>query len=82
MHRWEDSIKLITDNLRRIHGTMQEKGCWHHRWNGKIYGLLKDLSILDDIKIWTLGWADITANERRKYPKIFLVGNFRNTKSV
>ena len=37
---------------------------------------------MGNIKIRTLGWADITANERRKYSKKFLVGNFHNTKSV
>jgi len=76
MHRWEDNIKLITDKSRRIHGPIQEKGCWHHRWNSKIYSLHKDPSIVDHIKIRTLGWADITANERRMYPKKFPGGKF------
>jgi len=62
MHRWEDNIKLITDKSRKIHGPIQEKGCWHHRWNSEIYSLHKDLSIVDDTVIRTLGWADITAN--------------------
>ena len=62
MHRWEDNIKLITDKSRKIHGPIQKKGCWHHRWNSEIYSLHKDLSIVDDIIIRTLGWADITAN--------------------
>jgi hypothetical protein len=72
MHRWEDNIKLIADKSRRIDGPIQEKGCWHHRWNSKIYSLHKDLIIVGDIKSRTLGWADDNiANERRKHPKQF-----------
>jgi hypothetical protein len=70
MHRWEDNIKLIAYKSKRIHGPIQEKRCWHHRWNSEIYSLHKGLSIVDDIKIRTLRWADITANERRKHPMV------------
>jgi hypothetical protein len=76
MHRWEGNIKLIADKSRRIHGPIQEKGWWHHRWNSEIYSLQKNLGIVDAIKIRTLGWADITSNERRKYPKKFPGGKF------
>jgi hypothetical protein len=48
---WENSIKIDPDKSRRIYGLIQEKECWCHRWSGEIYGLYKDLSILDDIKI-------------------------------
>jgi hypothetical protein len=65
IQRWEDNIKLISDKSRRIHGPIKEKGCWHHRWKGEIYSLHKVLSFVNDIKIRPLGWADITANERR-----------------
>jgi hypothetical protein len=68
MHIWDDNIKLIADKSRRIHGPIQEKGCWHHRRNSEICSRHKDLSIVDDFKIRTLGWADITANGRRKLP--------------
>jgi hypothetical protein len=81
MYRWEDDIKLIADKSRRIHGTVEGKGCWHHRWNNEIYGLNKNQSIVDDIKIRTLGWADITANERRKYPKKFSLWEISTTQN-
>jgi hypothetical protein len=53
MHRREDNIKLTADESR-IHGTIQEKGCWHHKWSRGIYSLHKDLSIVGDIKSRTL----------------------------
>jgi len=58
MHRWEDNIKLITDKSRRTHGLIQEKECWHHRWNSEIYGLHKDLSIVDDF-LCSLKYIDL-----------------------
>jgi len=51
MHSWEDNIKIDPDESRIIYGPIEEKGCWCHRWNSKIYSLFKDLSIVDNIKI-------------------------------
>jgi hypothetical protein len=75
MHRREDNIKLSTD--KEEYDPIQEKGCWHHRWNSKICSLHKDLSILYDIKIRTVGCTGhIRANERRKDPKKVSGGKF------
>jgi hypothetical protein len=78
MHRWEDNIKLIAHKLR-MHGPMQGNGCWHHRWNSKIYSSHKNLNIVDT-KIRTLGWADITANESKNYSKKLPGGKFLQQK--
>jgi len=43
--------------FRKIHGSIQEKGHWHPKWNGKIHSLYKDPKIIDDIKIRILGWV-------------------------
>ena len=43
--------------LRRMYGPIQEKGCWCRTWNSEIYGLYKDLNIVDDIKIIRVGWT-------------------------
>jgi hypothetical protein len=41
--------------LRRIYGQIQEKRYWRTIWNSEVYILIKDLNILDGIKIRRLG---------------------------
>jgi hypothetical protein len=66
--------------LQRIYGLIQEGGCWRPRWNSQIYSLCKEPNIVEDIKIWRLGWAGhiIRINEER-IPKRVLNGNFHTT---
>lgn len=76
-------LKWITDKLRSIYGPTQEKGCWHPRWNSKIYSLYKYLNIVDDIKMRILGWAgQIAGMEEERYPQKALNGKFYITRSV
>jgi len=56
--------------LRRIYG-------WRCRYNSEIYGLHKDLNIVDDIKIRRLGWAGrIIRVEEKRISKKVLSGEF------
>jgi len=34
----------------RLYGPVPEEGHWRRRWNSEIYGLYKDLNIVDGIK--------------------------------
>jgi hypothetical protein len=43
--------------LGRIYGPTHERGCWHPRWNNKLYSLYKEPNIMEDIKIRRLEWA-------------------------
>jgi len=62
--------------LRRIYG-------WRCRWNSEIYGLYKDLNIVDDINIVRLGWAGrIIRVEEKRISKIVPSGEFYNAYSV
>jgi len=67
--------------FRRIHDSIQEKGHWSPKWNGKIHSLYKDLNILDDIDIGRLGWADhIIKMEEERIPKNILGEKLYNTR--
>jgi hypothetical protein len=70
LHAFERKI------LRRIY-------VWRCRRNSEIYGLQKDLNIVDDIKIIRLGWAGriIRVEEKRTSKKVFS-DEFYNTNSV
>ena len=69
--------------FRRIHGSMQEKGHWHPKWNGKIHILYKNLNIIDVIEIRRLGWmGHITKMEEERIPKKTLGGKFHNIRLV
>jgi hypothetical protein len=70
LHAFERKI------LRRIYA-------WRCRWNCEIFGLYKDIIIVDDIKIRRLGWAGhiIRVKEKRISKKV-LSGEFYNTNSV
>jgi hypothetical protein len=46
----EHVLYAFERKILRIYG-------WRCRWNRKIYGLYKDLNIVDDIKIRRLRWA-------------------------
>jgi hypothetical protein len=81
MHRWEDNIKIDQDKSR-IYGPLQRKGCQPYLWNSEIYCLYKDLSIVDDIKIRTLGQkGHIIAMEEERIQKM-VPGNFHSRRSV
>jgi hypothetical protein len=66
--------------FRRILGSIQDKGHWSPKWNGKIHSLYKDLHIIDDIKIRRQGWVGhIIKMEEERVPKKILGGKFHNT---
>ena len=66
--------------LRTIYGPIQDKKCWHPRWNSEVYNLYKDLNILDDIKIRRLGWASDFVRMEDNIPKKALNVKFPNTR--
>lgn len=69
--------------FRRIHGSIQEKGHWGPKWNGKIHSHHKDLNSIDGIKIRRLGWVGhITKMEEERIPKNIVGGKFHNIRSV
>ena len=41
--------------LKIIYGQIPEERYWPTIWNSEIYGLFKDLNMLDDVKIRRLG---------------------------
>jgi hypothetical protein len=43
--------------LWRIHCPIPGGGCWRPSWNSELYSSCKEPNIVDDIKIWRLGWA-------------------------
>ena len=69
--------------LRRIHGPIEDKGRWRHRWNSGIYNLYKDLNIVEDIKIRRLRWASgVTRMEDERIPKKVLNGKCHRKRPV
>jgi hypothetical protein len=69
--------------FRRIHGSIQEKGHWRPKWNGRINSLYKNLNIIDVIEIRRLGWAGhITKMEAERIPKKTVCGKFHNIRLV
>jgi len=70
LHAFERKI------LRRVYA-------WRCRWNSEIYGLYKDLNIVDDIKVRRLGWAGLIVRvEEKRISKKVLSGEFYNTYSM
>jgi hypothetical protein len=68
--------------LRRIYGPIEEKGCWHSRWNSKLYSLYRDLNIMDDVKTRRLGCVGHIIrmeDEIIKKKREILNGKFCNT---
>jgi hypothetical protein len=62
--------------FRRLYVSIQVKGHWCLKWNGKIHSLYKDLNIIDVIEIRRLGWVGhIIKMEEKESQKRFLVGN-------
>ena len=58
-------------------------GNWHCRWNSEIYTRYKDLNIVDDIKIISLGWAGhIIRLEEYRISRKVLNGKVYNTRSI
>ena len=55
--------------LRRIYGPTLEGGCWRPRCNNELYGLYKELNIVEDIKIRRLEWAGHIRMEEERIPK-------------
>jgi hypothetical protein len=69
--------------LRRIYGSTHERGCWRPRWNNELYGLYKELNIVEDIIIKRLKWAGyIIRMEEERIPKKVLNENFHAARPV
>ena len=69
--------------LRRIYGSIHDKGSWRPRWNSETYNLCKDLKFMDDMKIRRLGCARrVVRMEDERIPKKVLNGEFHNTRPV
>jgi hypothetical protein len=67
--------------LKIIHSPIQDKECWHPRWNSEVYNLYKDLNILHDIKIQRLGWiGHFVRMKDEKIPKKTLNVKFHNSR--
>jgi len=63
--------------LRRIYGPVQDQGRWRTRRDSEIYNLYKVLTVVNDIKIRSTGWAGhIMRMEGRRSRKRFRMGNF------
>ena len=69
--------------ILRIYGPIQDKGCWHPRWNRATYNIHIYLSIVDDIKIRrTEGAGHVIRMEEENIPKKVLNGKCHNKRPV
>jgi hypothetical protein len=62
-----NAMYIWKEILRRIYGTIQDKGHWLHRRSSEIYNSYKDLNIVDDIQ-WE---RHVMTVENERISKIF-----------
>jgi len=79
-----DAKHVCKENIaKKIYGPTHERGCWHPRWNNKLYSLYNEPNIVEDIKIRRLEWVGHTIRmDEERIPKKVLNGNFHTTRPV
>ena len=77
-------MHLKGEKKLRLYGPVPEEGHWRPRWNSEIYGLYKDLNIVDgikfrrlDLRVTSYEWKNKGSEKKKGF-----FGKFHKTKSV